>query len=191
VEKFKSKTRDEEMNDLLGYLNIRNQLKTGDSLGFQNVGIIPSLIRWKTADGNPIPLSHWGMIIRLTQYEQERRFTVEAESDGFQLRLLSNYIKDYGGHIYHYPLKDAWEPYRDQIGTDILSMIGTGYDLFGAIKSGFMKVSADARKVYCSEGCQIGYQNTAPKLCNDVGGRALVPAEMWKLGIFKSPMKIL
>ncbi|MBE3141524.1 MAG: hypothetical protein IMZ53_13190 [Thermoplasmata archaeon] len=179
------------MNDLTIYDSIRPQMKTGDGLGFQNVSIISKLIMWKTKNEGPIQLSHWGGIIRLPQYEQERRYTVEAESDGFQLMILSNYIKEYPGHIYWYPLNDEWELYRDQIGTDILSMIGTGYDFLGALKSGLGKCNADVRHLFCSEGWQIGYQNTAPQFCNYVGGRALVPAAMWSLGCFKNPVKII
>ena len=178
-------------NNLDVYNRLRPNMQTGDSLGFQNTGVIPWLIRWKTADNNPIPLSHWGGIIRLGDYEQDRRFTCEAESDGFQLRVLSNYITNYQGHIYYYQLKSEWDNYRIQIGVDILSMIGVGYDYLGALKSGFMKCSADARNLFCSEAWQVGYQNTAKQLCKDVGGKALVPAEMWKLGIFQEPIKII
>ena len=183
------------MNDLTIYNSIRDQMKTGDGLGFQNVGIIPSLIRWKTKGDGPISLSHWGGIVRFPDYEaeagDERRYTVEAEANGFYPRILSNYIKNYKGHIYYYALKDEWEPYHNQIGTDILSMLGTGYDFLGALKSGLGKCNADIRHLFCSEGWQIGYQNTAPQLCKDVGGISLTPAGMWKLGCFKEPIRIL
>lgn len=181
------------MNDLILYNQLRLDMFTGDGLGFQNVGFIPSLIRWKTKGDGPIPLSHWGGIIRFPEYEgaETRRYTVEAESNGFYPRILSNYIKDYKGHIYWYPLKDEWEPYRNQIGEGILSMIGIGYDFLGAIKSGLAKTSADMRHLFCSEAWQLGLQTTAPKLCKDVGGISLTPAGMWKLGCFKEPIKLI
>lgn len=181
------------MNDLTTYNSIKLEMFTGDGLGFQNVGIIPSLIRWKTKGDGPIPLSHWGGIIRFPEYEgkETRRYTVEAESNGFYPRILSNYIKDYKGHIFWYPLKPEWEPYRNQIGADILSMIGIGYDFLGAVKCGLIKTSADMRHLFCSEAWQVGLQNTAPKLCNDVGGVSLTPAGMWKLGCFEEPIKII
>lgn len=181
------------MNDLTIYNSIRTQMLTGDGLGFQNVGIIPSFIRWKTKGDGPIPLSHWGGIIRFSEYEggDEKRYTVEAESNGFYPRILSNYIKAYAGHIYYYALKDEWEPYRCQIGADILSMIGIGYDFLGAVKCGLMQTSADMRHLFCSEAWQVGLQNTAPKLCKDVGGISLTPAGMWKLGCFQEPIKLI
>jgi hypothetical protein len=180
------------MNDLSLYYSIRDAMKTGDGLGFQNTGVIPWLIRWRTKDDGPIPLSHWGGIIRVEHYEgsENRRYTVEAESDGFYPRILSDYIKDYDGHIYYYPLKDEWEPYRNKIGCDIFSMLGRGYDFLGVVKKFFINVNADARHLFCSEGWQIGYQNTAPQLCNDVK-TSLTPGAMWRLGIFKEPIQIL
>lgn len=166
-------------------------MKTGDGLGFQNVSIGSRLIMWGTKHDGPIQLSHWGGIVRLPQYEGERRYSVESEASGFQLMHLSAYINNYKGHIYCYPLKDEWEPYRDKIGSDILSMVGIGYDFLGALKSGLGTCNADLRHLFCSEAWQIGYQNTAPHLCNDVFGRALTPAAMWSLGCFKNPIQII
>ena len=181
------------VNDLTVYDSIKLEMFTGDGLGFENVGIVPSLIRWKTKDDGPIPLSHWGGIIRFPEYEgkETRRYTVESELNGFYPRILSNYIKDYKGHIYWYPLKDEWEPYRNQIGEGILSMVGIGYDFLGAIKCGLGKANADMRHLFCSEAWQLGYQNTAPELCNNVGGASLTPAAMWRLGIFKAPTQLI
>ena len=179
-------------NDLSVYNQLRPNMKTGDCLGFQNTGIIPWLIRWKTSSDGPIPLSHWGGIIRYPEYEggEERRFTVEAEADGFYPRILSDYIKDYDGHIYYYALKDDWDIYRNKIGADIMSMYGKGYDWLGVAKRLLGIVNINMRRLYCSVAWQVGLQNTAPTLCNKVDG-ALSPAGMNKLGCFKNPVKII
>jgi hypothetical protein len=185
------------MNDLTVYDSVKDQMKTGDGLGFANAGFISKAIMWKT-DGdvdpkNPIKLSHFGGLIRAGEYEglERRRFTIEAMSIGFYPDILSKYIKDYQGHIYWYPLKDEWDKYRAQIGSEILSMIGTKYDWLGVGKQLFGKVSADARRMFCSEAWEIGYQNTAPQLCVDMKGLALTPTGMWKLGVFKEPVKLI
>ena len=183
------------MNDLTIYNQIKDKMKTGDGLGFNHSGFIPGIINWwtrKTVDPQfPIRLSHFGGIIRFAEFEGtvNRRYTVEAESNGFYPRILSNYIKDYKGDIYWYQLKPAWEPFRNLIGEDIMSMIGIGYDFLGAIECGIGRANTNMRHLFCSKGWQIGYQNTAPQLLNDVGGRALAPAEMWKLGCFRPPIK--
>jgi hypothetical protein len=180
------------MSNLINYNLLKDQMKTGDGLGFQNVGIIPSIIKWKTKDDGPIPLSHWGGIIRFPAYEgaENRRYTVEADIDGFNTRLFSDYIKDYKGHIYWYPLKDEWEPYRNQIGEDILSMTGIGYDFLGVCAQLFIKINTNLRYLFCSEGWQIGTQNTALELCKYKDKTALTPTGMWKLGCYKEPMEL-
>jgi len=181
------------MNDLTIYNQVRDSMKTGDGLGFQNVGIVSEIIMWATKDDGPIPLSHWAGLVRAGTYEgaEERRFTVEAMSIGFYPDILSDYIKNYPGHIYWYQLKDEWEPYRDQIGVQTLSMIGIGYAWLGVVKRFFIKTNANARRLFCSEAWEIGLQNVAPKLCNDVGGVSLTPTGMWALGAFKKPIKLI
>ena len=180
------------MNDLKVYNSIRDLMKTGDGLGFANTGLVSWAIKWKTNNDGPISLSHWGGIVRGGDYEgaECRRYTIEAMSIGFYPDILSNYIKDYPGHIYWYPLKDEWEPYRILIGAQILSMIGTGYDWLGVAKQLIAKSNASARRLFCSEAWQIGLQNVAPHLCNPIN-KALTPTGMHKLGCYQEPIKLI
>jgi len=178
------------MNDLTVYNSIRDLMQTGDGLGFQNTGLVSKAIMWKTRNDGPIALSHWGGIVRAWSYEGGRRFSIEAMSIGFYPDILSNYIKNYPGHIYWYPLKDEWEPYRDQIGCQILSMIGTGYDWLGVAKQLIIKANASARRLFCSEAWQIGLKNVAPQLCN-AEDKALTPTGMCNLGCYKEPVKLI
>jgi hypothetical protein len=185
------------VNDLKIYNSVKDQMLTGDGLGFANTGLVSWAIMWKTNGdvdpSNPIKLSHWGGLVRAGIYEGEesRRYTIEAMSIGFYPDILSNYIKEYPGHIYWYALKDEWQPYRDKIGAQILSMIGTKYDWLGVAKQLIAKTSADARRLFCSEAWEIGLRNTAPQLCANVGGVALNPTGMWKLGVYKTPVKLI
>ena len=184
-------------NDLTIYNSVKDLMRTGDGLGFANTGLISKAIMWKTNSDvnpvNPIQLSHFGCLVRAGLYEgkEQRRFTMEAMAPGFYPDILSKYIINYPGHIYWYPLKDEWEPYRDEIGVQILSMIGIPYDYFGVAKQLVMKVSESARKLWCSEAEEVGLQNVAPQLCADVGGVGLTPTGMWKLGTFKEPTKLI
>lgn len=181
------------MNDLTIYNRVKRQMQTGDGLGFQNTGFISRAIMFKTRKDGPIPLSHWGGLVRAGAYEglEERRYTIEAMDFGFYPDILSNYIKDYPGHIYWYPLKDEWNNYRVKIGEGILSMIGTKYDWLGVAKQLLIKISANGRRLFCSEAWQIGLQNVAPHLCLDTQGKALTPTGMYRLGCFKKPVKLI
>ena len=178
-------------NDLTIYNEFKEEMKTGDGLGFNHFETVSQLIVCKTKGDGPIPLSHFGGLIRFREYEERRRFSVEAMSDGFFPRILSDYIKDYEGHIYWYPLKDEWNPYRIQIGTTIMSMFGVGYNFLGVAKQLIMKTNANTRRLFCSQAWQIGLQNVAPQLCNNIGGKTLTPAGMWKLGTYKDSVQII
>lgn len=181
------------MNDLTIYNKVKEAMQTGDGLGFQNTGLISKMIMWKTKGDGPIALSHWGGLIRAGAYEgaECRRYTIEAMDSGFYPDILSNYIKDYPGHIYWYPLKPEWDEYRTKIGEGILSMVGTKYDWLSVASQLLIKASANARRLFCSEAWQIGLQNVAPQLCADTKGKALTPSGMWKLGCFKEPVKLI
>jgi hypothetical protein len=184
-------------NDLTIYNSVKDRMGTGDGLDFLNVGAVSDFIAWWTRKDvdpkNQIRLSHFGGLVRAGLYEgkDERRFTMEAMSIGFYPDMLSKYIINYPGHIYWYQLKPEWDQYRNEIGCQILSMIGTNYDWLGVAKQLIMKVSESARRLWCSEAWEIGLQNVAPKLCADVKGIGLSPAGMWKLGTYKDPVKLI
>jgi hypothetical protein len=171
-------------NDLTKYLAVRDSMKTGDGLGFANNSLIGRTIMWRTKKDGPIPHSHWGGLIRLSEFEglPRRRFTLEAMSAGFYPDILSRAIVNYDGHIWWYPLLDGWDPWRQEIGEKALALIGTGYDWGGLFKQAFVRVSADARRLFCSEAWQIIY---------GFKGLGLNPTQMYTLGIFKPPVQLI
>ena len=172
------------MNDLSKYLAVRDAMRTGDGLGFANNSLIGRAIMWRTKGDGPIPLSHWGGIIRMSEYEglERRRFTLEAMSIGFYPDILSTYIQRYDGHIWWYPLKEEWDPMRQAIGEKALALVGTRYDFGSLIKQAFARVSSNASRLFCSEAWQLIY---------GFKGQALTPTGMHALGIFQAPVRIL
>jgi hypothetical protein len=181
-----------KMNDLTVYNKIKDLMHTGDGLGFQNTAPISRLIMWRTRKDGPIPLCHWGGIVRIEQFEgvEQSRYTLEAPARGFLLYRLSEYIKRYPGHIYWYPLRPEFEPYRNEIGKQAISLIGTPYDYLNLVKQAIIKCNANARAMFCSEAWQIITENAARHLCNKQT-KALTPAAMWKLGCYNEPIKII
>lgn len=172
------------MNDLSTYLAVRDAMRTGDGLGFANNSLIGKAIMWRTKGDGPIQHSHWGGIIRMSEYEglERRRFTLEAMSVGFYPDLLSTYIVNYAGHIWWYPLKDEWDGMRQTIGEKALNLIGARYDWRDVGRQLLGRVSSDARRLFCSEAWQLIY---------GFKGEALTPTGMHKLGIFQAPVRIL
>jgi hypothetical protein len=167
------------MNNLDVYMSIREQMKTGDMLEWASNGIVGKIIRWRSG-----PYSHTSGIIRMSEYEglERRRFAIEAAEKGLVLTVLSTDLKKYDGHCWWYPLKEDWNPMRQGIGEKALAAIGTPYDFQSLFKNALGHVSADAKRLFCSEAWYIFY---------GFKGKAPTPSEMPKLGIFKEPVQII
>ncbi len=167
------------MNDLTTYYKVRDLMRTGDQLAFASAGLIGKIIMFRSGK-----YSHWGGIIRLQEYEglERKRFTIEAIEHGFYPDILSNYIKNYKGHIWWYPLRDEWNPRRHALGERALALIGTPYDYKSLFKQAIARVSTDAKKLFCSEAWYyiMGFTGKAP-----------YPSEMPNLGVFKEPVQLV
>lgn len=172
------------MNDLTTYEAVKDQMRTGDGIGYYSHSIIGRIIAWRTKHYGPILHSHWGGIIRLPSVEDDgkRRFTMEATETGFQLRLFSSVLATYKGEVWWYPLKDEFNSRQEEIKKDAFSLLGKKYDWLSLFKQALFSVSTDARRLFCSEAWQIIY---------GVYGKALPPSGMHSLGIFKPPIKLI
>lgn len=168
------------MNDISKYLELKDQMKTGDLLQWRSNSVIGALIRWKTDS----TVNHSSLVLRLTEYEglERRRFTTEALSNGTVLSLLSRRLEQFDGEVWWHPLIDSWNEKRQAIGEAALSLIGIPYDYQSIADQVFSKVSADAQSLFCSEYCFLAY---------GFKGQAPAPGDMIRLGIFKEGVKIL
>jgi hypothetical protein len=167
------------MKDLSAYMSVRHQMKTGDLLQWHSNSLIGAIIRWRTHSN----VNHSSLVLRLDEYagKEDRRWTTEALEHGTVVDLLSRRLADYDGSVWWYPLRDELEGKRKSIGEKALELIGVPYDYGSIIKQIFGRVSANARRLFCSEYCYISY---------GYSGKAPTPADMPNLGIFKAPIKI-
>lgn len=163
------------MNDLSRYHQNRDKMQTGDLLQFSGNGIISKIIKLRTGK-----FSHSSLVMNFNEYG--RRMTMTAEPRGVYPVLLSEYLGEYNGRVWWYPLVDEWEVRRRGIGGRALDMSGIGYDYGSLFKQALLKVSANTRKLFCSELCFLAY---------GFDGKAPNPSEMPSLGIFKEPVRIL
>ena len=163
-------------NDLTKYLSIRDQMKTGDLLEFRGHSLISRLIEGRTGE-----FSHSSLVLRMKEYEgqERRRFTMSAESGGVMLFPLSRYLEEYDGEVTWFPLKDEWDTKRTTIGENALFFSGVKYDFPSLCKQLIVKVSASARKLFCSELCFIcwGFTGIAPN-----------PSGLSKLDVYQKNM---
>ena len=138
------------------YDNYKELFKTGDILSWQSYSTIGKIIRWKTnTEETPKEETpnHSSMIIRLSEWEgkERRRYHTEAMERGVYPNILSNRLKDYKGKVWWLPLKDEWDPKREEVGMRLTECWGKGYDYKSLIWQLVGKVSIDARQLFCSE----------------------------------------
>jgi hypothetical protein len=161
------------------YTDIKQQMKTGDLLLWRSNSLLGAAIRFFSKG----TVNHASIVMCFPEYEGEecRRWTTEALEHGTVLNLLSRRLDDYDGQVWWYPLKDDWEQQRSIIGHRALEMIGIPYDYKSLFKNIVGKVSAEARRLFCSEYyyLSLGLQGEAP-----------TPADLPNLGIFKQEVKI-
>lgn len=161
------------------YNKFKQQMKTGDLLLWRSNSLLGATIRFFSKG----PFNHASIVMCFPEYEGEecRRWTTEALEHGTVLNLLSRRLDKYDGQVWWFPLKDDWEQQRSIIGRRALSMIGIGYDYKSLFKNILGKVSAEARRLFCSEYyfLSLGMEGKAP-----------TPAGLPSLGIFKQEVQI-
>lgn len=167
-------------SNLAVYKSLARFMKTGDLLLWRSNSLLGAAIRFFSHGS----VNHASGIICFPDYDggYNRRWTTEALEHGTVLNYLSKRLEEYDGSVWWYPLKDEWELKRNEIGRRALEMIGVGYDFGSLFKNAVAKVSADARRLFCSEYyfLSLGFEGKAP-----------TPADLPELGIYKQEVQIL
>lgn len=179
------------------YADAREAMKTGDMLLWTSRTVLGWLIRLKKPDAQDMERiravhpeipddynpNHVSSVIRLSEYEGEERhrYCLEALEHGFVLNRLSRRMESFDGDVWWFPLKSDFDPRRTDIGRNLLSYVGVPYDYGSLFRNILGHVSADARRLFCSEAYYIslGLSGTAPR-----------PNELLGLGIFGRGVKI-
>jgi hypothetical protein len=161
------------------YDDIKHLMKTGDLLLWRSNSLLGAAIRF-FSHGN---VNHASIVMCFPDYQGDdyRRWTTEALEHGTVLNFLSRRLNEYDGQVWWYPLKDEWDQQRCIIGRRALSMIGIEYDYSSLFKNLLGKVSAEARRLFCSEYYFLAL---------GMEGKAPTPADLPGLGIFKPEVQI-
>jgi uncharacterized protein YycO len=173
------------MNDLKLYNSFREELNSGDLLLWKSHSVLGWLIR-KFSRGN---VNHAGLVIRLDQFSglTDRRWTLEALGNGIMLNLLSRRLLEYDGRVYWYSLNPEYDSLRTKISEWAIEKSGVPYDYGSLFKNALGRVSADAKKFFCSEYCYMAYKESGIEFEFKKAPR---PADMPLLGIFEEPVRI-
>jgi len=183
-------------NDLTIYNQYAPVMDTGDALLYIGNAIISHVIQWwvksfllPKEEKDKSIFNHGNLVLRLAAYEgkTDRRWVLDARASGVYPVLLSRYLEEYDGHCYWYPLKDQYGPQRVDIGCTALELAGKKYDFEGLVKNTIGRVSANARKVFCTESIFISYRDGGHIVTGDKAPR---PDQLPSLGVFKEPIKL-
>lgn len=154
------------------YADAREKMETGDLLLWHSDTLLGALIRLKCGYFN-----HAGLVLRLPDYElkKDTRWTLEALERGAGLYHLSRRLEEHKGTCTWFPLHPLYSSRRKQIGARALEYVGTPYDFGSLFLNALGKVSADARRLFCSEYVflSMGLEGKAPR-----------PDEMLSLGFW-------
>ncbi len=190
------------MNDLTTYNRYAPQMDTGDTLLYVGHGFIGEVIQWWVKifllgkeEKERLVANHGNLVLRLREFEgkTDRRWVLDARASGAYPVLLSDYLAEYDGSCFWFPLKSQYDPFRVEIGCMALQLAGKKYDFEGLVKNAIGMVSAEARKVFCTESIFISYRDGGHIVAGDKAPRPdQVPFLIGADGktIFKEPIKL-
>lgn len=160
-------------------------MKSGDCLLWRSSSPLGWLIRLFSKEFN-----HASIVLSLSAYENlsDRRWQLEALEHGTVLTLISKRLEGYKGEVWWYPVKTIFDRDRAMVESWALEHVGIGYDYHSLFRQVFVKVSANAKRLFCSEYFYLAWRHatgfdfgmeTAPR-----------PGDIPSMRIFDKPVKI-
>jgi len=176
-----------------GYLQYREQMKTGDILQWKSNTPIGFAIRFFSGaykKSGAYNANHTSMIVDIeTSITTSRKFMLEAVSSGVVLSAVSRVLKKFNGELYLLPLKDEFDNKRSTLKHWAIQEVGVEYDYVGLVSQIFGRISVDVKQYFCSEYVYVAYQNANIPM-NNPSGLAPRPNDIPSLGCFKPAIKI-
>lgn len=170
---------------MIYYSQIRPLIKTGDMLEWKARSVVGGTIRFFTRKA----VNHTSLCLDLNQYlhwQEPHKFVLEANSGGIELNLISTILQDFRGEFYWSALKPEFDHLRKDIARWALLKIGTPYDFGSLLRNAWGRVSANARRLFCSE-----YYFLALKSVRLVAGeKSPRPGEFEQLGVHLPAVKM-
>lgn len=175
-------------NNTETYLHYREQMDTGDVLLWRS----SSLLGWAIRLFSHGTVNHASLVIKLSDWKGlvERIFLLEAAEHGIVLASASKRVQYFNGSVYWCPLKEEFNDNRSKIGGWALNEVGVKYDYASLFKQVLGRVSADAKKFFCSEYVYLAFINAGIVMTWDVD-IAPQPSDVFNLGIFTSEVQLV
>lgn len=170
---------------MLHYFRCRKFMQTGDLLLWSSGTVLGWLIR--KFSGSHV--NHAGMVIQFKEFGglKNRRWTLEYLEHGGEFNLVSERLKRYKGQLWLYRLDPEFNHLREDLAIWAFLNKGKDYDYGSLFKQAIGRVSADAKKFFCSEYYYLALlthgivklQKHAPR-----------PGDLPSLGVFVDPLLI-
>lgn len=179
------------MKSLEMYYRHRPEIQSADLLQWQSKSLLGKMIRIFSPGANhsssTLCMSYHGL--------EDRRWTTEALEHGLEINLLSDRLEAHNGCVWWHPLKPEHDPCRKRIAA--LSVLrattrsNRGYDYDSLFKNIFGRVSADARRYFCSEFVYLNGRDCGLPLPDEwPWEQAPRPGDMPKLEWWGNPVLI-
>jgi len=167
------------------YQDNRHRIKTGDAIQWRSHTALGFLIRMFSKGVN-----HTSLVVRIEYYDPyDRVFLLEALEPGIVLTSLSRRLAMHNGEAFWLPLSTDFDNKRYAIGAWALSFVGVEYDYESLFRQVFGRVSAEAKRFFCSEFAYLAWQNAGIPMKNPTG-KAPRPCDIPGLGVFDDAVKI-
>ena len=174
------------------YLTVRPQMKSCDCLLWESNSILGWAIRLISKKYN-----HAALILNEFEDLTNHKYILEALEHGIVLSQIGRRLEHYNGKVYWLKAKPEYDYLRKDAAIWAIQQVGVPYDYGSLFKNLFSRVSADASKLFCSEFVYIAWKYAYLKNGgeSDNGkvfnlGKAPVPADMPKMGIWEDPVRI-
>lgn len=145
------------MDQLKAYKKLQPVIYSGDLIEWRASTALGAAIRWFTKQD----VNHSSLVVRFDYHGlADRRFIFEAMAKGLEFNLLSERLKEFKGLVFWYGLRPslhAIEQVREKMKAKALLLKAEHkkYDYYNLFKNAAVRVSVNAREVFCSEFYQI------------------------------------
>lgn len=170
-------------NPMALYHTWRPHIWTGDLLEWDSETILGNGIQWFTGRD----VNHSGLVIRYTNFDRQRVYTLEALAAGVYPNFLSRRLEHHKGRVYWLQLRPEFDAYRPAIAREAMKYVGIKYDYRSLLQQAVSRVSAQADAFFCSELCYQASLEAGLPIEQEFAPR---PGGFGSMGIYKSRIRI-
>jgi len=162
------------------YKEIRPYINDGDLFLWRGTSPLAKAIQLWSPD------NHASISFEFMKFNIRRLMLYESLGHGVEPEFLSSRVARYKGRIFWYPVDPAWNTYRQRIYEKAEKYGGIKYDFWGLIKNIAGHISADFKRLICSEFVYLAVKDAGIPISNWPLKKAPRPSDLLKLGVWST-----